>query len=699
MIDNVILYNEEIAQQCIYGSDFVKEILGIENNYYNVYSSPYKTNISSRKLEGYIRLAKTRKYYQQNPVQFIKDFFNIQLLDSQAYLMMEAWDKPQVLIVASRAYGKSFWIVLFCMAKQMLSSDPWSCYIASGSSQQSATTFKKLEDIANDRISSLLNSSGYIFKAEVEVPTGTGDGFSHNPSGFEYKLHNGSFTKTLNSNVDRNRGARSSCVIFDECGFLDEDLIQVYQAFCAVDKDFKTGVNDDGSGFDNVRLNTIPKEIPSQLIYVSSASSVDTEFYRMYREFSKKMIAGDPNYFVANIDCDLVMRPTVGGKKIKPALTQDKIDAALSTNFEKARREYYCEFTTDAGANAIIRRGTIARNEEIRKPLLYNDTGSKKFIITYDPARIKDNAHVLIGELYDDNNDKNNPNLEVRLVNSINLIDIEKKTKTPMTIPNQVQELRKIILDYNNGGDEFYSNIVAILIDAGAGGQASAISDMLMQDWIDESGITHKGLIDKEYSSEYVKRFPNAVDKIKMMVPSAYKSEMYESLIQMLDENHIKFTASYDNKGYLTIVDIDKDKQEKERKKIISRLKKKKIPEDQFDEMIKQELLKVQDMTTTIEKLSVQEELGLSGIDATKEELVNMIRIKRDSGKDSFELAPEKRNRLHDDRAYTAAMMGWELKEQRRKHIMKKPKKNINNIADLLMSQTKTSSRKIGIFD
>jgi len=111
------------------------------------------------------------------------------------------------------------------MAKQMLSLSPWNCYIASGSSQQSALTFKKLEDIANDRIDSLINSTGKIFKNEVVISNASGDGFSHNPSGFEYKLYNGSFTKSLNSNVDKNRGARASCVLFDETSFLDANLI------------------------------------------------------------------------------------------------------------------------------------------------------------------------------------------------------------------------------------------------------------------------------------------------------------------------------------------------------------------------------------------------------------------------------------------------------------------------------------------
>jgi hypothetical protein len=41
------------------------------------------------------------------------------------------------------------------------------------------------------------------------------------------------------------------------------------------------------------------------------------------------------------------------------------------------------------------------------------------------------------------------------------------------------------------------------------------------------------------------------------MSPSAYKSIMYEALIEMLNQNKIGFTASYDHKGYLTVFDVD----------------------------------------------------------------------------------------------------------------------------------------------
>lgn len=668
---------EKIASRCVYGADFVREVLR-DCEKVDVFSVLSDVGMSSRKLQGFLQISSLRNYYQQNPVLFLKDFFNIQLLDSQAWLFQMAWTTPEVLIVASRAYGKSFWIVLFIMAKQMLSSYPWNCYIASGSSQQSATTFKKLEDIANDRLESLMNSTGYIFKAEVEVPNAAGDGFSHAPSGFEYKIYNESTTRTLNSNVDRNRGNRAAAVIFDETSFLSDDLIQTYKAFCATDKEFKTGVNDDGSAVDLVQLATFPRQIPNQLIYVSSASSTDTEFYRMYREFSKKMIAGDPGYFVANLDCDLIMKPTIKGKRMKPALTQEKIDAALATNYQKARREYYNEFTTDAGAEAIIRRGTITRNEEVRKPLLCNDDKKKKFVLTYDPARSRDNSVITVFEVY--GFEKND--IKARIVNSVSLIDIGKKRKTPMRTPDQIEYLKELILDYNDGTDT-YDGILGIYIDAGSGGAGVNIADYLMDDWIGKDGELHRGLIDREYSEEDSRKFPNAINKVHLISPSKYKSEMYTSLIEMLEQNKISFTASYDNKGYLMMQETNEEEVKKIKEKILSSPANKKKTAEEIQEIIDKKL-KASNLTDLKRvKLDWFEELALANIDAMKEELVNMIRKKREGGKDGFELSPEKANKMHDDRAYTCAMGGYVLSLLRKQNQRDNKRAKTNGLKEI----------------
>ena len=65
-------------------------------------------------------------------------------------------------------------------------------------------------------------------------------------------------------------------------------------------------------------------------------------FYRLYREFSKKMIMGDPDYVVLHMDCELAFRPTIRGELVTPLLSRSQVEYEMRTNPEKARREYYC---------------------------------------------------------------------------------------------------------------------------------------------------------------------------------------------------------------------------------------------------------------------------------------------------------------------------------------------------------------------
>ena len=391
----------------------------------------------------------------------------------------------------------------------------------------------------------------------------------------------------MNSNVDKKRGMRGN-VIFDECGFLSDEMMSVYSAFAIVNKSFKSGKDRDGNRIDEIRLRAIPKEIPNQKFYISSASDTSTKYYSLYREFSKRMLMGDKDYFVANITCEIPLRPTIHGQVMAPLFEKSTIDSDMKTNPEKARREYYCEFTTDAGSDAIIRRGVITRNEEVRKPLLYNDTGDKKFVIAYDPARSRDNSVILVGQLYDFEQVDGSKDIRLRLVNCINLIDVGKKIKSPMQTPDQIEYLKKVILDYNAGADA-YGNIVGVYIDAGSGGSGVNIADYLMPDWTDSAGIVHRGLIDKEYSAEYVKKFPNAVDKIRLMSPAGYKSEMYEAMIELMNQDKISFTAQYDHKGYLTVFDLDETKLAKEKEKISAELRKQKLHEKEFETKLNEE--------------------------------------------------------------------------------------------------------------
>ena len=655
---------------------------------YVVYVKPGVYAMSTRKLESLLYIAKLQKYYQCNPVRFIDDFFNIELLDAQAYVVQRTWNCPNVLVLASRGFGKSTVIDLILMSKDMLFCNVWS-YIASGSGSQAEETFTKLEQIANDNIDEMKGSTGYIFKHEVEINNAAGDGFSHGSNGFKYSLYNGSFTQTLNSNIDRKRGKRGS-VIFDECGFLSDEMLKVYGAFAAVNKNFASGKDRDGHSIDPIRLRTFAINLPNQKFYISSASSTDTEFYRLYREFAKKQLMGDRDYCVIQVDCEVVLKPTIRGEVVNALLTRNTIETEMRTNPEKARREYYCEFTSDAGLNAIIGRGVIARNSETRAPLLYNDTGKKKFVIAYDPARSRDNSVILVMEIYQTESGE----YKGRIVNCVNLLDVGKKIKSPMQTPDQIKYLKQLILDYN-GNVPDYENIECVLIDAGSGGGGVNIADFLMEDWYDQKGIMHRGLIDKEYSEEYAGRYPNAINKLRLISPTQYKSIIYEALIEMLNIDVISFTNDYDNKGYLTVFEADDKKLEKEKKRLSEELQKQGYVGDDLLRKLDEELSSASCVTTKMVKLDQFQEIALANIDAMKEEMINMVRKKRDSGKDSFELTPEKANKLHDDRSYCAALCAWWLSEKRLENVRVRKKPDAKDILSKLQVNRGKPLRKI----
>lgn len=648
---------------------------------YKVFSKPTDFAMSQRKLERYQQIAKIKAYYQRNPIKFMKDVLGAELFDAQAYCIQMSWDKPYVLWVCSRGYGKSTIVDLILMTKGMLYNNYWS-YIASGSGDQAILTFKTLENIANRNIESMTGLTD-VFKQQLEVKNAAGDGFVHNPSGHFYSLYNGSFTKTLNSNVDKRRGARANMLVFDECGWLDENMMQVYAAFTIVNKDLKLGGN-----VDIETIKAIPKEVPNQLFYISSASSIDTPFYKKYKDFSKQMILGNKDYFVADINCDVVIKGTVGGK-IYPAslLTQETVDAEMRNNPEKAMREYYNRFTEDGGVNQIIKRALITRNSYVRPPVLCNDTGKRKFVFAYDPARSTDNSILSIGELkYDEH-----LGYTMDIVNCVSFMDIGLKKKTPMMTQQQIQELRNLLLDYN--GDVIdYDNIEVVLADAGSGGGGNSwVRDALIEDWIDKNGITHKGLIDKEYAPEYVSRYQNAANKLKLIEPSRYKSEMFESLIKMVEANLITFPDVYDNRGYLNINEIDQSTLIKNKTLIMAKLDKENLSQADYEDRLAEELSKLDVSKYKTYQLSLDEEIALKQIDMMKEEIVNICRTKRESGKDMFKLPPHKdadtgasEATMHDDRAYTLAMLGWYLSEKRLEGIRSRKKINTSDIISKL---------------
>jgi hypothetical protein len=244
-----------------------------------------------------------------------------------------------------------------------------------------------------------------------------------------------------------------------------------------------------------------------------------------------------------------------------------------------------------------------------------------------------------------------------------------KKKKTPINTPNQIKELKNIILAYNGEHVADYENIISVLVDAGSGGAGVPITDFLCEDWEDDRGVMHRGLIDPEFNENDRSKFPNAIsNKLKLVPPAKYKTELFEAFIKMMELNLIEFTEEYMNKGYVNLIyEIDQTGKRTQRYT---------YPSEEEEEKLSKKGITVECHPVSINR---DEEVALKQIDAMKTEILNIYRFKQSNGKDRFDLAPEKANKLHDDRAYVLALLSWQLMLLRREPIINK-KKDIGDL-------------------
>lgn len=594
-------------------------------------------NLSQRKIDGYIKLAKIIQWGRKYPVRFVERFLGMELLDYQKYVFMKSWVTPFNVWCMGRSSGKTTLGAPFIMSKTMLIPN-YAVYILAGSGSQSQEMFLKIEKIAKREIASFTGLTDIFFNETVKSTANT-DGFTHNPASFKTNLYNGSNINSLNGSFDNNRSKRSNLNFYDESGFAQDELFTTSEPFAVQNSDFKLG--------GDVDVTLLPKQFPNQLIYASSASSTDTYYWRKYKDFAKKMFMGDKRYFVADINSDVVINATYNGKLYPVSLlTQETVDAAMRENKEKALREYKNIFTTEGSDQQIIKRAMIVRNSELRVPTLHNN-GEQKFVFAIDPARSNDNSVSTVAELIDD------PEVgyKMKISNNVSWTDLEKKRKTPMRTPEQIKDFKRMLLNYNGKKAADYENIERILIDSGAGGAGmSAWADGLLEDWKDENGVLRRGLIDKDHEeySTYVKKYPHASDLVMLLSPQKYKKLMFEALIEMMKLDLISFTESYDYKGELVMTDDEGN--------------------------------------SNRYKLSSEEEMSLVNIDIAKEELVNIYAFKGTNNNVRYDLAPEKANKMHDDRAYTIAMLAYYLQQLRRQNITKKEPETDNPLDYLFFS-------------
>jgi len=596
--------------------------------------------IPQHKMEAYLKFCEVVAWGRRNPVHFVSRFFGLDLLDYQKYVFMESWTKPFVMWLKCRNAGKTVLGAPFIMAKSVLIPN-FQTYLLAGVGSQSKEMFMKIEKVAKRELASFTGLTDVFINEVVKNHSDT-DGFTHNPNSYQYKLFNGSATNTLNSSPDALRSKRSNLNFYDESGFTPEDVFINSKPFLTQNADFKLG-----GGIDNTLF---PRAFPNQMIFASSASGEDTYFYQQYREFSMRMLMGDKNYFVADINSDVVMNATYNGKIHTPSLlTREVIDEEMRRNPQKAMREYKNIFDTDGGDAQVIKRATIVKNSTLRPPILFNNTGDK-FLMAYDPARSFDNSVMLVAKLLWD--EKKGYHLE--LCNAISFTDKNTKKKTPLRYPEQRKLIRQYLLDYNGTQAPEYERIEMLLIDAGSGGGGVQFGDELMEDWVDINGDKHKGIIDmtNQKSSIHKTKFPNAANKVRLIEPYGnIRRDLFEAMIEMVSHDLVTFTDAYSGKSSLVFDKLEDNGKKDERGQI------------QYD------------VQESVYKLSFDEQMSLVQLDLLKEEVVNIYRYDNTTrGRVYYGLAPDKKNTMNDDRVYCLSMLCWYLQQLRHKSIVQKPK-------------------------
>ena len=145
----------------------------------------------------------------------------------------------------------------------------------------------------------------------------------------------------------------------------------------------------------------------------------------------------------------------------------------------------------------------------------------------------------------------------------------------------------------------------------------------LAKDWVDAQGHTHHGIYDEEngFSVRWAEPFQACVAGcLKVVEPKKYRNLMFESAKLLVPMGGVKFPPVCPKYDTLVLDD------------------------------------------GTERKLSKAEVASLIQMDRMKEEMVSMVRIKTTAGNITYQLPPEKRGRMPDDRNYVAVMACWYIR-------------------------------------
>lgn len=570
-----------------------------------------------KQREIWDRYLKIIQWGRREPIRFVQDFIGLELTDYQKWLFCNMWVSRESIILCSRNTGKSFVCAPYIAARSLLFPNH-KTYIVSNTSAQSAETMGKLESLAMGQIGSAVGLSN-VFMENAKSANAKASPFTHGKEGSSVELFNGSEVHSLPAVPENIRGYRSSLTIIDEAAFVPKTLLDAVLPFASQNSNFITGKG----------LNTeiYPKQMPNQNIMLSSASDINSEMYAHYKEGFRQMLMGNRDFFVADLDWHISTAPFMNGKPMEPLVSPEVVEAAYKVDIFRAEREYGNIWSGENSKDCLVTRAALEKNSKPMYPVFENE-GGRKYIIAMDPSAKIDSAVIGVAELFRDED----RGLMIKIVNCRNLLEVlANGEKMIIQRPEQIEILKKMICNYNNG-TYTYDGIDQIIIDSGGGG--FELSQFIMNEWRGPDHKMYPGFIDinDPYMKLRADDYPTNSDKLKLFNFKKSKTSGYEHCQQMLNQGLVILPKSLNARN-----------------------------EIEFDEETESGEIRIR-----YEKPSLKDMDALIQIDLCKTELLNMEKQKKANGNIVFDLSSQAKSKNgHDDHCDVIMMLCDRLFELR----------------------------------
>lgn len=302
-------------------------------------------------------------YFRQFPYAFCEQYLGIKLYDYQKIIIYEMMHKYNVMWIACRNLAKTFMSALFICTRCILYPKT-KVIITAPERQQAVETITKIKELMVN--SPMLREEISVISDSVNTP--------------KCLFWNGS-TVHIATMSEGSRHYRANLVLVDEFVKADADiLVNVIQPVLG-DPRRPLYLND--PKYNTPEFEYLKEKDTS--IYCSSAGRKGSWSYEMFKDYFKKMIAGEEDYFV----CDLPYQTAVSvGLRRLSYYAQAKTDVNMSEDQFKA--EYEGIWIAD-NENGFYKYESLNNCRELKKAVYsrdlnkYIESKNKKFLKSQKP--------------------------------------------------------------------------------------------------------------------------------------------------------------------------------------------------------------------------------------------------------------------------------------------------------------------------